>query len=91
MTFNSNKKRLYVEKRDGNYREALFGRKVIAAGVADIIAAIILFILNTAGVEVPAEVASAILVIITFIVSFFTDPAPTEVILRRDSVHLNRN
>jgi len=46
--------------------------KVQASGIAGVIVTVIIWALgNFAGVEVPAEVAAALVVVITFIAGFF--------------------
>ena len=45
--------------------------KVRAAGLAGIIVTIIIWAAGYAGIDVPAEVAAALVTVVTFIVGFF--------------------
>lgn len=55
-------------------------RKVAAGGMGGAASVLILYVLeHYAGISVPAEVASAASVLITFAVSYFTPSAPGEV------------
>jgi hypothetical protein len=58
-------------------------RKVMAAGVIGAVITIVVWVVNTfkllpQGQQVPAEVATAITTVASFIVSYFVPPAPTD-------------